>query len=130
MKPFDLEAALAGEPVVTVNRKTVTQLTYFHEAEEGLCLAGVVHDKEQGERYLATWSIYGNSCTKGVTDLRMVPVKREAWLILHETTGLPYFYPPFSGRFFSSKDEAQYFLTTNGNPFTDPAFIAHIEWEV
>lgn len=41
MKPFNLEAALAGEPVVTRDGRRVTQLTMFDGLSDR-CLAGVI----------------------------------------------------------------------------------------
>jgi hypothetical protein len=47
MKPFDLEKALAGEPVVTRDGNPVTQLIKFEAKEErdGYVLYGVVNNK-------------------------------------------------------------------------------------
>ena len=47
MKPFDLEKALAGEPVVTKDGNPVTQLIKFEAKEEdnGYVLYGVVNNK-------------------------------------------------------------------------------------
>ena len=41
MKPFNLEAALAGAPVVTVIGSPVTGLHRFDGVSDGLCLVGV-----------------------------------------------------------------------------------------
>jgi hypothetical protein len=46
MKPFDLEKALAGEPVVTRDGNPVTQLIKFEAiVEDGYLLYGVVNNK-------------------------------------------------------------------------------------
>ena len=46
MKPFDLEKALAGEPVVTKDGNPVTQLIKFEVTEgDGYVLYGVVNNK-------------------------------------------------------------------------------------
>jgi hypothetical protein len=46
MKPFNLEKALAGEPVVTRDGKPVTQLVMFEAIEEdGYVLYGVLNNK-------------------------------------------------------------------------------------
>ena len=52
MKPFDLEAALAGAPVITRDGRPVTQLHKF-DATTPLCLVGVVG----GEVY--SWCLEG-----------------------------------------------------------------------
>ena len=43
MKPFNLEAALRGEKVVTRDGREVTQLVKFEGVSEGQVLYGVVH---------------------------------------------------------------------------------------
>lgn len=45
MKPFDLEKALAGEPVVTQSGKNVTQLTQFSLVNTEYSLYGVIDGK-------------------------------------------------------------------------------------
>ena len=46
MKPFDLEKALAGEPVVTRDGRPVTQLIKFEAiVEDGYVIYGVVNNK-------------------------------------------------------------------------------------
>lgn len=49
MKPFNLEAALRGEPVVTRDGQEVTDLKYFPNVEGNYSLAGVA------DRQLLTW---------------------------------------------------------------------------
>ena len=49
MKPFDLEKALAGAPVVTRDGREVTQLHLFDLKEHGYPLHGVINGKEGGQ---------------------------------------------------------------------------------
>jgi hypothetical protein len=53
MKPFDLEEALAGKPVVTRVGSTVNQIVKFDVIENPYCIAGVVHGN------IETWFING-----------------------------------------------------------------------
>ena len=61
MKPFNLEAALRGEKVVTKNGREVKQLTKFEGVTEWaighFCLAGVMVDGLGCS--IKTWSIDG-----------------------------------------------------------------------
>jgi len=54
MKPFDLEKALAGEPVVTRDGREVTQLHLF-DTPEKYKLYGVISG-----RYITCWDVDGN----------------------------------------------------------------------
>jgi hypothetical protein len=47
MKPFDLEKALAGEPVVTKNGQSVSQLTLFSLTKDDYCIYGVIEGRIQ-----------------------------------------------------------------------------------
>ena len=49
MKPFDLEKALNGAPVITRDGREVTQLHLFDVAEKDFPLYGVIHDKVDGD---------------------------------------------------------------------------------
>lgn len=79
MKPFNLERALAGDPVVTRDGRPVTQLTLFAVNQDeplvGIC-----------EGTIKRWYINGDyvpgSNGKSPQDLIMAPVKREGWIIV------------------------------------------------
>lgn len=72
MKPFNLEAALAGAPVCTRDGREVTQLHKFDGVTYGL--VGVI----QGQLY--TWSVDGVADTGSCRDLCMAPVKKTGWV--------------------------------------------------
>lgn len=81
MKPFNLERALAGDPVQTMDGRPVTQLTRF----ECKCrnVVGVV------EGALHLWDEEGNC--GGIYDpnkvtLVMVPVKKYGWVNLYKNS--------------------------------------------
>ena len=81
MKPFDLEAALAGAPVVTRSGKPVTQLVKFDAIRSPFNLFGVV----DGEVY--SW---GES---GGYDLFMATVKREGWINIYKDLSMCCIHP-------------------------------------
>lgn len=94
MKPFDLEKALAGEPVITKEGKEVTQLTYFDTIERH-CLYGVV----DGEVY--SWNIDGKIFID--PDLFMAPKIKKRWVNLYHTeTGHVICSVPFESNFESN----------------------------
>jgi hypothetical protein len=79
-KPFDLERALAGDPVVTRDGKPVTQLTHFKDVanwRDSLC--GVV------DRSICSWQENGRYCPSAPysKDLFMAPKKRTVWVNLY-----------------------------------------------
>lgn len=70
MKPFDLERALKGDPVVTANGDEVTQLTFFGGVENPYQLRGVICGA------LHAWDLKGYSPSRSVPrDLYMAPKK-------------------------------------------------------
>lgn len=80
MKPFDLEAALNGAPVVTRDGREVTQLAKFHLAFGMTNLVGVVSGQ------LITFRHDGQKDThlKDPFDLFMAPVKKTGWVVRHK----------------------------------------------
>jgi hypothetical protein len=87
-KPFDLERALAGDPVVTRDGRPVTQLTHFKDVANGHdSLCGVV------DGVICSWQEHGLYCLSGPssTDLFMAPKKRTVWVNLYGD-GLCYRY--------------------------------------
>lgn len=118
MKPFDLEKALAGEPVVTRHGQPVTQVTKF-DANSGYCIAAVV----DGE--IETFSLDGKFRIEDTSryDLFMATktVKKEGWVVLYknidnDVQALPLIY--------TSKEEARDMIGSNYRIAT-----VKIEWE-
>jgi len=76
MKPFNLEAALAGHPVQTRDGRPVTQLTNFSVTSH-YSLVGVI----EGEFY--KWMRDGghlSSYVESERDLFMAPIRKTGWL--------------------------------------------------
>ena len=80
MRPFNLEAALAGAPVQTRDGRPVTQLVKF-DCDDRFCIAGVV------SRLLYLWDEDGTPYHIGVDEGRhlcMAPVKKTGWVARYE----------------------------------------------
>lgn len=83
MKPFNLERALAGDPVVTRDGRKVTQLMMFDASALAKPVAGVIHGVCD---VVFSWTKNGySSIYPGaplLDDLFMASVKREGWIIV------------------------------------------------
>jgi hypothetical protein len=104
-KPFDLERALAGDPVVTRHGKPATQLKKFDI--RGRCVLLGVLDGQ-----LASWLENGCYYSSGEWpyDLFMVPKKRTVWVNLYPVPG-PYLSA--YAHAFEDKDKADNKATHN-----------------
>jgi hypothetical protein len=80
MEKFNLERALAGEPVITREGREVTQLTYFKEAREQYNLVGLM------EGVVCTWNEIGTSILGHETrsDLFMKPKENAIWVNVYK----------------------------------------------
>jgi hypothetical protein len=114
MKKFNLEEALAGKPVVTIDGREVSQLTLFYDVPFHRKLVGVV----DGD--FCYWTESG-SCWLGgklyVDDLRMDPKKIKRWVNV---------YPAETGYIVSGSvhsDEKEAAKANRGG------ITAKIEWE-
>jgi hypothetical protein len=97
MMKFNLEKALAGEPVVTRDGKPVTQLTKFDTTDKH-CLVCVV----DGDLKINT--IEGRSFHSGFSDeFDLFMAEPEIWVNLCID---PKGYPFFGGGIYGSKEEA------------------------
>ena len=81
MNPFDLQKALAGEPVVTRDGREVTQVTSFN-AKSAFCLAAVV----DGAIVKFTWNGKHSLSSESNHDLFMATktVKKEGWVNVYK----------------------------------------------
>ena len=77
MKPFDLEAALAGAPLITRDGATVKFIAYVPEAHEGQRV--VVLDSEGMISVHFENGNYYHAAAAG-NDLFMAPKKRTVWV--------------------------------------------------
>lgn len=81
MKPFDLEAAKAGAPMVTRDGRPAKFIAHVAEAHPSqrllVLIDGVVHTKFENGKHASSPAILSNS------DLFMAPVKRTVWVNLY-----------------------------------------------
>ena len=82
MKPFDLEAAKAGAPIVTRDGRPAKFIAHVAEAHPSqrllVLIDGVVHTKFENGKYAASPAHVSDH------DLFMAPVKRTVWVNLYE----------------------------------------------
>jgi len=80
LKPFNLERALAGDPVVTGDGKNVSQLHMFN-CEDPFCLYGVISGETLPSAFKVdgSWGVQKYEVDK---NLFMAPVKKEGWVNL------------------------------------------------
>lgn len=93
MKPFNLEAALAGEKVITRDGQEVTQLTKFDVKGE-FVIYGVVNKTMESWTTKGSWNREGTVCN---TDLFMAPKK---------LSGFVNVYPSGTGQIHLTKSRA------------------------
>ena len=77
-KPFDLEQALAGKPVVDRAGRPVTQITRFEGVNNGLCVVGV--DGVGDLNHYHHDGLFLWSKKEGILDLFMAPVEKTVWV--------------------------------------------------
>jgi hypothetical protein len=115
MKEFNLERALAGDPVVTRDGRPVKIAGYNGEAEEDeFCLLGWANNMNHG------WHSDG-TYMRGVEngkDLFMAPTERKEWIVRYQH-GTPIeeieHYIAFSGPFYSLEKAQRFAKDTEGS---------------
>jgi len=77
MKPFNLDEALAGKPIITKDGQKVTELTRFSLTQKN-CLIGVI------DKTLYSWTIDGKFTSRDESgmDLFMAPESKFLWINL------------------------------------------------
>jgi hypothetical protein len=84
MEQFNLESALAGEPVITRDGREVTQLVYFKDVIQKDCVYGVIGNQ------LKCWSIDGkyfhDNPNEFGADLFMKPKENAIWVNVYESS--------------------------------------------
>jgi hypothetical protein len=80
MEKFNLERALAGEPVITRDGREVTRLTYFKEARNQYNLVGLLDGVVWG------WDENGTSIVgyETISDLFMKPKENAIWVNVYK----------------------------------------------
>ena len=79
MKPFDLEKALAGEPVVTREGIPATDFRYYKSEKSGFTLCALV------DGIVGMFTADGYSRTDNMSDLFMATVSRTMWGVLYRS---------------------------------------------
>lgn len=82
LKPFNLEKALAGDPVITRNCRKVLQISYFSDAQDQYKLMVLVEGRDCPISFYPTGKFY--SSKEDDFDLFMAPKKIKGYIaILH-----------------------------------------------
>lgn len=86
MKPFNLEHALAGDPVITRDGKKVIECVYLKKRERFNLLALIQEGLEEGEDdQLKAFTDDGKFCSdKTEFDLFMAPIKKKYYVNVYE----------------------------------------------
>jgi len=118
MKPFNLERAIAGDPVCTQNGQLVDEFHYFDKCanhQRIVCIinGALVLFDEKGFSYNAY-------------ELRMAPKIREGWIIVDLFYGFASSALFPNGRIFQSLEQAEGYLLQCGNQ--DSFRLIKIEW--
>jgi len=79
MKPFNLEKALAGEPVVTRNGEPVSEVHYFETVTRQYKVFAVVTGEVQSYTESGRYTLR----VEHAFDLFMAPVKRVGWVNIY-----------------------------------------------
>lgn len=85
MKPFNLNDALAGHPVITRSGVPVKQLKFFDGVSDEFCLYGVIENRVQN---FTKTGKYMNCNENHLNDLFMQSVKVEKYINLYKTSEL------------------------------------------
>ena len=104
MKPFNLEKALAGDPVVTRKGYKVTSLKHYPEADQdGFCISAIIHTQDEVE--VETFKINGSfnfRTSENGYDLFMG--ESEKWVNIYYN---PEKKECWAGRIHSSKEKCE-----------------------
>lgn len=119
MKPFNLEQALAGAPVITREGRKVVRIFYAEEACENsqvICVfeTGAVFPYYKDGTYTNSSSAH---------ELVMVPTKKEGWVVMFHNNSQKDFI--VGTKIWASKEDAEIWYKGCEGIFA----IAKIEWE-
>jgi len=121
MKPFNLEKALAGEPVVTRDGIPATDFHYFEREKSVFNVCALV------DGIVGRFTADGYSHTDNMSDLFMAPSRRTMWGVLYRSdyTGglhlLPDIYP--------TEEKARLEMKRPSNAGNKAIMFFPIEWE-
>jgi hypothetical protein len=122
MKPFNLQEALAGKPVVTRDGRKVSRIIHMPEVADPYNKVLAISDA----RYM-TYSESGefSLCNPGsVNDLFMVSEKKEGWIAIGRMTQ-PSATAAFCTHVWATKEQAEAAYMPEGFPFS----VQKITWE-
>lgn len=120
MKPFNLEQALAGAPVVTRKGCPIVELKYMQTTDN---LAVVRKDDDMLISYFIPCSGKLSNTIDYATDLFMAPTKKEGWVGMFYNNSQTDFI--VGTKIWASKEDAEIWYKGCEGIFT----IAKIEWE-
>jgi hypothetical protein len=113
MKPFDLEAALAGAKVMNGRQEPVTDIAYFPSRSSMYKVCAVINGEIKW--FTAAGCLFKTS-TNAFLDLFMAPVKREGWINIYKSGYT-------NGHIYKTEEDARA-LASPG-----PIAYVRIEWE-
>lgn len=94
MKPFNLEKALAGDPVVTRDGKTVSEIVHLKTVPASQCIIFVIDGR--AHECSESGKFYFDQDVESVNDLFMAPkiVMREGWINIYPNSKVGYYMHP------------------------------------
>ena len=121
MKPFDLEAAKAGAPVIQRCGRPA-RIVDFALQNEDYPLA-VIYADEYGDEHVTEFSVEGkyyDHSSEDYRDLMMAPVKKEAWVNINRSRNP---IGAAAGGVYGSREEA------DRNAARARIACIHVDWE-
>lgn len=85
MKPFNLERAIAGDPVMTRDGRVVRQLTYFADSTNNYPLLGTIGTEIKSWTKAGFWAVDGDE--DDGRNLVMKPIKKYGWVNVYSSNG-------------------------------------------
>lgn len=82
MKPFNLECAIAGDPVITRDGRAVIDIHHFKHDKSNLCLCAHIEGEPSPDWFLASGR--DNLSEEDPNDLFMAPKKRTVYMNVME----------------------------------------------
>ena len=105
LKPFDLEAAKAGEPVCTRDGRKARIICFDAQCDKSPIIALIENGKnEEVHKFHKDGKLFGlDEDEESFKDLMMLPEKKEGWINIYNADTTFYYV---DGRVFETKDEA------------------------
>lgn len=122
MKPFDLEKALAGEPVVTRCGVPVTDLAYLKSRKSVFNLAAVTNG---GVYFYTKDGRYPTGVDPHPDDLCMAPKVRTVYVNLFTTPGVNFKQSTMSASFDTIEQAKEHAERVDGKGYAKLVKIAH-----